>query len=94
MWKKNFSYWSEGGPQTNLSKTGVSKIEAMMDFWFERVNLMRKSLLYSSPQTPDSYDVPFQRYSFATKPVKTGFLARKACFSARYTFLDDGHIYF
>jgi hypothetical protein len=92
--EKNFSYWSEGGSQANLSKTGVPKIEAMIDFWFERVHLMRNSLLYSSTQTTGSYDISLQCYSFAAKPVKTGFLAGKACFSARYTFLDDGHICF
>jgi hypothetical protein len=68
--EKNFSYWSEGGSQANLSKTGVPKIEAMIDFWFERVHLMRKSLFYSSMQTTGSYDIPFKCYSFAAKTCK------------------------
>jgi hypothetical protein len=61
----------------------MPNVEAMMDFWFERVHLMRKSLVYSSAQTAGFYGAPFKCYSFAAKPVKMGFLARKACFSAR-----------
>jgi hypothetical protein len=81
--RQNVSSLSEKGCQANLCKTGVPNVEAMMDFWFERAHLMRKSLVYSSTQTAGSYNVLFKCYSFAAKPVKIGFLVWKACFSAR-----------
>ncbi len=79
IWKK-FSDLSEVCSQANLCKIGLLKIEEIMHFWFQRVDLMHKSLLYNSTQTKD--------FSWA-KSVKTVFLARKACFFARWTFPGD-----